>query len=337
MMKNKYSMRIIRAEPLHQHYFRDEQIGMVDNLFLKRKHDKPNFNRRMFDEDFARLFHSMSRRSSNLFDIVSNDDELTQSLFGNVKMRYAPHSVNETVRRWVEEIAQSLIWFGRAYYFLHDDPEHEDVHIASFGSNGVARFFGVLIQWVPKRTEQHWDRDNKEIPREIRILDAGKIMRFAMPGTIKRMLSAQNKTLAVLDKHQYEATEFHPQATHENPNPINHFNFGVWRDTQERALYRATRGTGWKGRKFDSTKHSDFFDCHRLIRFRRNQLMLRDDILRQFSSELSRVGKGYNAGYSVEISATDELPSIEHLDELEARLTREEVAFTEIVNYCFES
>ena len=329
-------MRIFRAEPLHRRNFRDEQIRLVDSLFVKRERDKPNFNRRMFDEDFARLFRSMNRRSGNLFDIVSNDDELTQRLLGNVKTQYAPHPVDETVRRWVEEIAQSLIWFGRAYNFLHDDPEHGDVHIARFGSNGVAHFFGTHIQWVPNRTERHWDREDEEIPREIRILDSAKVMRFVMPKTIKRMLSAQNRTLAVLDRHQFGVTDIHPQATHENPNPTNHFDFSVWRDTQEHALYRSTGGTGWNGRKYDSSKRSDFFDCHRLIRFRRNQLKLRDDILRQLSAELSRVGKGYNAEFTVEISVTDELPSVEHLNELEARLTREEVGFTEIIDYCIK-
>jgi len=329
-------VKIFRAEPSHLHHFRDEQIGLIDRLFVKRERQKPDFNRRMFDEDFARLFHSMNHRSDNLFEIVSNDDELMQKLLGNVKTRYAPHPVDETIRELVEEIAQSLIWFGRAYYFLHDDTEQEEIHVASFSSDGVVCLFGTHIQWVPKRRERHWDRDEEELPREIRILDATKVMRFDMPTSIKRMLSAQNRTLAVLDKHQFGESNFHPQVTHENPNPTNHFDFRVWRDTQERALYRATRSTGWNGRKYDSSKPSDFFDCHRLIRFRRNQLLLRNDILSQISGELSRVGKGYNAKFSVEISVTDELPSVAHLDELEVKLVREEVGFKEIMDYCFK-
>ncbi|MCX5569003.1 hypothetical protein OSH07_07335 [Kaistia sp. K-TC2] len=156
-----------------------------------------------------------------------------------------------------------------------------------------------------------------------------------MPKAIRRMRPKQNRTLAVLDKHQFGVVDFQPQASHENPNPTNHFDFSVWRDTQERALYRSTRATGWNGRKYDSSKRSDFFDCHRLIRFRRNQLVLRDDILSQLSAGLTRVGKGYNANFSVQISRTDKLPSVAHLNELEARLTREEASFTEIIDYCF--
>lgn len=329
-------MKIFRAEPSHRHHFLDEQMGLVDSLFVKREQQKTDFNRRMFDEDFARLFHSMNRRSGNLFEIVSNDDELMRKLLGNVKTRYAPHPVDETIRELVEEIAQSLIGFGRAYYFLHDDTEQEEIHIASFSSGGVVRLFGTHIQWVPKCKERHWDREDEELPREIRILDAAKVMRFDMPTSIKLMLSAQNKTLAVLDKHKFGVTDFQPQVTHENPNPTNHFDFRVWSDTQDRALYRATRSTGWNGRKHDSSKRSDFFDCHRLIRFRRNQLLLRDDILSQLSGELSRVGKGYNAEFSVELSGTDELPSIAHLNELEVRLVREEVGFNEIIDYCYK-
>lgn len=330
-------MKIFRAEPMPQHNFHDVHLGFIDRLLIKSEHERPNFNRRMFDEDFAGLFHLMNHRSGNIFEIVSNDDELMQKLLGNVKTRYATHPVDETILKLVKEIAQSLIWFGRAYYFIHDDTEQEKIHVVSFNSGGVVRLFGKYIQWVPKRWERHWDRDDEELPREIRILDAVKLMRFDMPTRIKRMLSAQNRTLAVLDKHQFGEGNFHSQATHENPNPTNHFDFSVWRDTQERALYRSTRKTGWNGRKYESTKRSDFFDCHRLIRFRRNQLLLRDDILNQLSGELSRVGKDYKAKFSVEISGTDELPSVAYLNELEMMLAREEVGFNEIIDYCYKS
>lgn len=328
-------MKIIRAEPLHRHHFYDVHLGFIDRFFVKLEQEKPDFNRRMFDEDFAILFHLMSSRSENLFKIASNDDELMQKLLGNVKTRYAPHPVDESIRKLVMEIAQSLIWFGRAYYFLYDDTEQDEIHLTSLSSSGVVHLFGTHVQWVPKRRERHWDRDDQEFPREIRILDAAKVMRFDMPTSIKRMLAVQNRTLAVLDKHQFGVPNFPPLATHENPNPKNHFDFSVWRNTQERALYRATRSTGWNGRKYDSSKRSDFFDCHRLIRFRRNQLLLRDDILKQLSGQISRVGGGYKANFSVKISVTEELPNVEHLNELEARLAREEVGFKEIIDYCY--
>ena len=101
-----------------------------------------------------------------------------QMLLGKVRTRYAPHPVDEKIRELVEEIAQSLIWSGRAYYFQQDDAEQEEIHVASFSSGGIVRLFGTHIQWVPKRRERHWDRDDEELPREIRILDAAKVMRF---------------------------------------------------------------------------------------------------------------------------------------------------------------
>ncbi|EGQ8119130.1 TPA: hypothetical protein ACGGCQ_003156 [Vibrio cholerae] len=327
-------MKIFRAKSICSYHINDVHLGFIDRLLVKLEREKPDFNRRMFDEDFARLFRSINYRRANLFKIVSNDDELMQKLLGNVKARYTPHLVDETIRELVEEIAQSLIWFGRAYYFLYDGTVQDEIHIASFSSVGVVRLLGKYIQWVPKRRERHLGRDDGELPREIRFLDETKVMRFDMPKSVKRILSAQNRTLTVLDK--YGETFLPPQATHENPNPTNHFDFRLWNDTQERALYRATRETGWNGRKYDSSKRSDFFDCHRLIRFRRNQLKLRDNILNQISVELSRVGKVYNADFSVVISGSDELPSIMHLNELETKLVREEVGFNEIIDYCYK-
>lgn len=329
-------MKIFRTEPLHRHRFNDVHIGFLDRLFIKDEKERPDFKRRMFDEDFSGVFNHVNQHSRRLFDINSNDEGLTARLFANVKTRYGPHSVDETIREWIEEIVRSLLWFGGTYYYLSDNAERDDIHIASFGPSGVLYLFGVIFQWVPKRRERHWDGDDEEIPREIRILDSRKVMHFEMPRAIKRMLYVQNRTLSVLDRHQFSVTDFQVQATHENPNPTNHFDFNNWRDTQDRALYRSTRDTGWSGRKCDSSKHSDFFDCHRLIRFRRNQLVLRDAILHRLSAELTRVGRGYNAQYNIGISGTDELPSVEHLDELRAKLTQEEVGFSEIVDFCFK-
>jgi hypothetical protein len=58
--------------------------------------------------------------------------------------------------------------------------------------------------------------------------------------------------------------------------------------------------------------------------------------LNQLSKEFSRVGKSYKADFSVEISGTDELPNVAHLNELEARLEREKVGFNEIIEYCYK-
>lgn len=327
---------VMAATPLRRYLFDDENRSFFDSIFLKRRKRKAEFNRRMFEEDFARIINYTNNRSRRLFDISSNDEALSERLLSNVETRYGFRSVDETVRELVREIAQSLVQSGTVYYCLEDGAKPGDIRIASFSQNGVARLFGRYIQWVPKRTERHWERDDELLPREIRILDSAKVMCFVMPKAIKRMLSSQSKTLSVIDAHQFRMTDFQVQATHDNPNPTNHFDFSIWRNMQERALYRSTRATGWNGRKYDSSKRSDFFDCYRLIRFRRNQIAIRDDILKQLGAELSRIGKVYNGEFSIKISGTDELPTAEHLNELEARLTREEASFTEIIDYCFK-
>ncbi len=329
-------MKVFRAEPLPQYQFHDKNLGLLDRLLIKSRRERPDFNRRMFDEDFAEIFLSSNRRTSNLFEVNSSDDELTRRLLGNVKTRYGTRSVDETIREMIEDIAQSLLWFGEAYYFLHDDPEKEETHIGSFSAERIFALGRMYFQFLPKRLGRGWNSNGEKFGRELRLLDGKKLMRFRLPRSIKRKLSAQNSILASLDKHQYSSTEFLTQATHENPNPRNNFDFRVWRDTHDFALYRATRKTGWNGRKYDSTKRSDFFDCHRMIRFRRNQLMLRDKILAQLSKEFTRVGKHYATGFQIVVSSTNTLPSVTDLNELETRLSREEAGFTEVMEYFFK-
>lgn len=329
-------MKILKGEPSHRHRFCDEEIELLDKIFIGNEDRQTGFNRRMFEEDFSRLFHYRNQRSQNLFIVDSTDSNLVETLLGDVKVRYSPHSVGEAIRGLVEDIAQKLIGYGKAYYFLYNNKEGEENPVSLFSSRNIVSLFGAYIQWLPKCRARHWDKEDEEHPRELRVLDPDKIMKFNMPASMKRMLSAQNKILAMLDKHRFEAANFHPPATYEDPNPTTNFDFSIWNHMQDRALYRATRETGWNGRKFDSSKRSDFFDCHRLIRFRRNQLLLRDSILSQLSAELSKVGKKYNPEFLVEISAGDELPAVSHLNQLEKRLEHEDVGFKEIIDYYFQ-
>ncbi|MCH4810428.1 hypothetical protein [Vreelandella neptunia] len=328
-------MKIIRAEPSLQYQFHDESFGLLEKILIKSRRERPDFNRRMFDEDFARIFHISNHHTDNLFDISSSDDKLTNRLFGNVRTQYEPYSIDETIREMIEDIAQSLLWFGEAHYFLRDDPSTEETHITGFSSESIFTLGRVCFQFLPKRYERHWRRDNKLLGRELRLLNRKKLMCFHLPKSIRRMLSSQNSILGSLDKYQHANMEFLPKVTYGNPNPHNDFNFLAWSETHDFALYQATRKTGWNGRKYDSEKRSDFFDCHRLIKFRRNQVVLRDHILAQLSDELTKVGKYYIPEFKIAVLPTKTLPSVKELDELESRLSREEAGFTEVMDFCF--
>ncbi|WP_300528367.1 hypothetical protein [Maricaulis sp.] len=168
-------------------------------------------------------------------------------------------------------------------------------------------------------------------------MDESAIMLFGLPTVLKKALSRQNSVLSTLDAHLFKESEFLPQPTHENPNPVNYFNFSAWNEMQDKALYRATVATGWNGRKTDSVKQSDFFVGHRLIRFRRNQLILRDSILKQLGDELTKIGSRYSASFAVSIVAAEELPSIQELDDLERRLELEQIDFAELVDCCLKN
>lgn len=323
-------MKIIKSEPLDRFQFRDAQFGLLDNLFLQQRGQEPGFNARMFDEDFSRLFRSQRRRGEPMFDIRCNDDALIRKLLAAIETRHGSQQADDTIRELAESIAQSLVAFGRAFYFAFSEANSGELYIRPIIPRSILCIGSICAQWIPRLKVDQWDQESIDVPREIRILDPSKLMRFETPRSIRRMLEKQNKTLAVIDKHQFTTDIFHSPVSHENPNPVNYFNFNAWKDIQELALYRATNGSGWNGRKYDYTKRSDFFDCLRLIRFRRNQLLLRDAILTQLSGELTKVGKLYGSDFFVEISGTRELSKIEHLNELEARLRREEASFKEV-------
>lgn len=122
-------MKIFKAEPLHRYQCHDSYLGFVDRILTKREQELPGLYQGMFNEDFTRLFHLRSRRNRNLFEVVSNDDDLVQKLLSNVSTRYVVHAVGEAILELVTEIAQSLVCFGNAYFYVHDDTEQGNIHL----------------------------------------------------------------------------------------------------------------------------------------------------------------------------------------------------------------
>lgn len=329
-------MKLTRAEPIHTHHH-GNYLSWFDKLFVKVRDHTEGMNQHMFKEDFQNIFRHSNRTSEELFGIKTNNDTLAHRLLDGFETQSSPRSIDEKLTEITEEIAQSLLSNGKAFYYLHDNSEKAEMHIVSYNGESIIRIARCVFQFLPKRVEKNWDKDDLERQRELRLLNAKKTLCFGWPSPIRRIIFSQKRVLASLDKNNGSiAMGFLPQATLGNPNPRSDFDFKHWRDAQDFALYKATRQTGWNGRKHDSRKRSDFFDCHRLIRFRRNQLNFRDSILRQLGCELTRVGQHYLNGFQLEISTTEALPTVSHLDDLDDRLSREEVGFSEIVDYCFK-
>ena len=328
-------MKVIKSDPLTGYYARGENLGFFEALFVSSRDEFQGFNQRMFDEDFSRIFHYSNKRDGSLFSLRTNNDKLVLSLLGNVKTHH-PSPIDKTIRKLVEEIAVSLLRFGKTFYFLHDGHAQKKTQIVSLYPKRIFRFAGLVVQFLPKRLEGNCGKRDNEFGHELRVLDKRKLLLFRTPNVISRMLSRQNSVLASVDKHYGPNLSLFPKVTHETPEPRSDFDVRVWRDISDHVMYRATRKTGWNGRKYDLTKRSDFFDCYRLIRFRRNQLIFRDQILAQLSDELTRVGRYYENGFYINVSPAEVLPTVAQLDELEARLSREEAGFTEVIDFCLK-
>lgn len=329
-------MRFVRGGPVRL-YNCEPNLGWFDKLFVKVRGRADGLNQWMFEEDFARIYRHSNGGSCNLFNIDTNNDKLAQRLLQHIQTRHDPWTTDKTLSELVEDVARSLISYGKAFYYLHDDDDKEETHVVRCSSENILEVAGCVVQYLPKGVERNWHLGDVEQQRELRILNKKKTLCFRLPVSIRRKIVAQNKILAALDKHDGATSlMFRHQITHQNPNPQYDFDFNQWRGARDLALYKATRQTGWNARKYDSQERSDFFYCHRLIRFRRNQLILRDNILSQLSIELKRVGRHYRDNFRIEISTTEALPSVSHLNDLEVRLSHEETEFSEVIDYYFK-
>nr|WP_314089548.1 hypothetical protein [uncultured Shinella sp.] len=327
-------MKFLKSSPTWTHRHKHSMTWLELRLIGRQSRRNDGLNQNMFKEDFINIFH-LGDRSGKAFEIETNDSDLSDRLLTNIATRRRRHS-NEHLMGIVEDTVQSLMWHGRALYYLKDRTEDDGFDLLPFGSENIIRVFRSFVQYVPARIEQNGDGTEHVMERELRLLDKRRILFFSWPASIRRKISAQNRLLRTLDKYDSSvALLFQPQVTHDNPNPRTYFDFVQWRRAHDMAFYRATRNTGWNGRKYDSENRSDFFDCHRLIRFRKMQTSLRDSILQQLSSELTRVGRQYNVSFKLNIFATDEITSTRALNDIENKLKREEIGFKEVIDFCY--
>lgn len=329
-------MRVSRDAP---EFFVNHEIvpNALEALVFRPVDRMGNFNQNMFNDDFHNMFFGSSRRDANTFRITSNNQELQDQLLGAFISRHSYSGGHSIVEELVEEVVQSLIYYGKAVYILQ---EHEDEgrYFRAIPANSVMRFLGLVFQYLPRRVRRNWDSDDELLRREVRLLKRKRLLIFDWKSSVRRKVRYQNRILKTLDRYAHDGGAKHmPRPTHENPNPKNFFDFRVWKKTQDEALFTATRPTGWSGRASSHPDRSDFFICHRLIRFRKLQVELATHVLETLSDQLTDIGRQEDGNFQLSVEFSDEYQSIDELEELERRLEREEVNFGEILDYCYQS
>lgn len=307
----------------------------AERHLFERSRAGRSFYQHMFREDMLLRFSLMGSREAPPFELDSTSPELTEQLLAKVTRRYRPRQ-QELLVELLAEIAASFLARGKSFYWVKHDQKGWPSGLMDISNQRVFSFLGQVIQYSPPGLKLLDDYSEVSTKREIRVLDRRRVLTFKLPRPIRLKIARQNRVLRALDNSGLRVPlAFQPKVTHENPNVGTHFNFAQWRTFQDLALYKGTRDTGWNGRNSNDDKRSDFFDCVRLLRFRRLQLSLRDAILQQLSNELCRVGRGYDPQFCITIRASNNLQSIAQLDEIASKLEREEVSFTEVINFCF--
>lgn len=188
-------MKVVKGDPVSTHHY-EKELNWFDKLFVKTYDRDEGLNLHMFKEDFLNIIHHGNRSSGNLFHIETNNDDLTDRLLNNVETRYGPSPADKVIAELIEEIAQSLMWYGRAIYYLHDDDEKAETHVVSYSSESIFRFARIPFQYLPSRVVRNWGSEDVTKNRELRILDARKTLSFKWPTSIRQKICAQNKVLA---------------------------------------------------------------------------------------------------------------------------------------------
>lgn len=296
-----------------------------------------SFYQNMFNDDFHNIFFGSSRGDANTIEVSSNNQELQDKLLGSFVSRYQYSGGHSVIEEVVEEVVQSLLYYGKAAYILQDS-EGDEQFFRPIPANSVFKFLGLAFQYLPRRVQRNWESEDEFLRREIRILERKRLLIFNWKKSVWKKVRSQNRILKALDRYIYDGVVKHVQRpTYDNPNPKNYFDYRVWKKTQDEALFTATKLTGWSGRVSSHPDRSDFFICHRLIRFRKLQVELGTHVLDSLSIQLTKIGRQEDSNFELSIGFSDEYQSISKLEEFERRLESEEVGFGEIFDYCYQS
>jgi hypothetical protein len=241
-----------------------------------------------------------------------------------------PYNLSEAVSDFIEEAAQILAYYGKAYYEIVYYYENKDTKqpisftLDSISNYNIHGLFGFFWQFLPKKSMQY---DEEKTSRFI-WLPRNRIVQLKLPDVIggPRTQKLVLKNLAWLSKETIPKFAMDDMAKQQQQPG---YDFMTYRRNRDVYLGKITKHIGWPVRSLLNDQASEFYQLHRYLKFEKTKAILREDILSKLNDVLKIIGE--KIGFKAEIKITG-LPSPTDFDAYIERLSTGELKFAEIVN-----
>jgi hypothetical protein len=246
--------------------------------------DEQPLYRHMFQEDIQSIRFSARLRGTDerTFRFEGTEEECAKANSLCAAIAHDDHyRTAENIAGAIGSVLQELCFYGRSMFEITEDQENSEYSFSSLSPNYVWGLFSYYLQIAPRGAWPYLDR-------EYALLNKASIWQVEMP----RELGGVRGFRRIL-KELSAWSSFGPGFVQEDlkkQQMPNEFIFTEYRRAHQVSLYRATKMWGWDCRDRSTNYLTEFYEFHRHFTFKWAQALLRDHIIRELNSLVSRLG-----------------------------------------------
>ena len=292
---------------------RTSQRSVPFFISRSREMELPDYYVYMFQEDLnLGILPLRGWRAESGFKVIITPmaREVAELIAAALPSEYGPrYDIEGAVSHFIEEAAQLLVWYGRAFYEIVFEYEEGEkpvgfriTHIQDNCIHDAAAFCWQFLPAARSGSFDFSDATEKAAPNLFHRfvwISKSRMLTIKMPSELggRRLMLRTIRTLAQASRSALPELAI---AEANESSPKSGYDFTIHRRLTEMIVARATRSFGWPMRGTADETSLEFYRLYRNLLFENAKVIIRDHILDALNNALARVGKVM--GFKAEIS-----------------------------------
>jgi len=243
-------------------------------------------------------------------------------------LHWEPHDITEAVCDFIEEAAQILAYYGKAYYeIVYFYADENKLKIDGFRLEPIPNYcmketFGFYWQYLPKKMA----KPDEENIKRFNWLPKNDLFVLSIP----RQLGGIRKFKRLLSELRWLSNCIIPKFTMDDMamgQQTKGYDFSLYQANQEIFLAKMTRHLGWPSRGKFARESLEFYQIYRYLKFEKTTAILREHILHRLNDCLKRVGKKMDCNVKIKLEG---IPSSKDYESYLIKLIEGSLSFSEV-------
>ena len=223
-------------------------------------------------------------------------------------------NLEEALSQFIRECVRQMLWFNTAVFEIADLQQINTSRIVGFE---LVPLFMCSVRIRDDRVTQHFSNDTPEylnLPQQI-VFPKDRIILFQLPESIRLQHESMMQTLEFLGNSKLKIQTLILAPKKEGVP----FDWDYHNEISNQLLLEVTRLTGWQVRGLLQESMLEYYDLNRFLTFQKHIISLRQSIVAELNSALTKIAPRFGAAPSELI--VEGLPTLEDvekaLDQLE--------------------